>query len=274
MKLAIIIGIWFTTLSSPVGFVSPPACLAQSTPSAIDAFDETGLTQLMQAAWDGDSNQVKKLLKAGANAKLSDQYGWTALNYAIAMKHAGAVKALLAGGATVNTRDRRDRTPLMWAVLSGKTELITILLADGAEVKAADKEGLTAYSFAVAKGKDGMVKVLRKAGGTGPLTEEIDPNLKYVPLGPIDRVPQLLSRYDGNRVLLKASMQQKMIGTISLRVLIGKDGKVSKVKVIKKMGERVTELAVRLAFDLQSTPPQNDGTAVEWWYPLQVTFGS
>ncbi|MEO6392603.1 MAG: ankyrin repeat domain-containing protein [Pyrinomonadaceae bacterium] len=271
MKLTIVINLSFFVLLSPVGLIVASGFSAQLTPSTIDASDETGLTQLMQAAWDGDSKRAKNLLKSRASTDLADQYGWTALNYAIAQKHSDIVKALLAGGATVKTRDRRDRTPLMWAAISGKTEIVRMLITGGSDMKASDKKGLTAYSFAVANENNDVTKVLREAGGAGPPAEKTEPNMTLVP---IDRAPKLLNAQDVSRLLLRESIEQKMMGIISLRILIGRDGKVSKVKVIKKLGDRLTESAIRLAFGLQTTPPQNDGTTVEYWYPFRITFGS
>ena len=54
------------------------------------------------------------------------------------------VKLLLKNGADVNTRDEQDMTALMWASERGHTEMVKLLLENGAHVNAKDVYGYTA----------------------------------------------------------------------------------------------------------------------------------
>jgi len=58
------------------------------------------------------------------------------------------VKRLLDSGATVETRDKRTgRTPLMLAAQHGHPDTVSLLLERGANASARDKEGWTAYGL-------------------------------------------------------------------------------------------------------------------------------
>jgi hypothetical protein len=265
--LLVLLGSVFCGLPNAAPWRTRPERGAVST---IDAKDETGLTALMQAAWEGETGPVKKLLQSGADPKIADQYGWTALNYAVAIEHADTAKVLTAGGATVNIRDRRQLTPLMWAALSGKSEIVTVLLAGGAEVNAADPKGATAFSFAVAKGHNSIAKALRKAGGVGPQVEKAD--LPQA-IAPVDRQPKPLNGPEISQAFFLEARKTKPSGTISLRLQLGVDGKVKQVKVVKRMSGPLTEAAVRIAFGVRVTPAEIDGKPVEYWYAFRFSMG-
>jgi Ankyrin repeats (3 copies) len=91
-------------------------------------------TPLMQAAANGDTKEVQKLLAAGADVNARDQSGQTALIIACRTPHVPPelVKALVAAGADVNTRSRNDYTALSWATTRGNTEVIRVLRRSGA----------------------------------------------------------------------------------------------------------------------------------------------
>jgi len=54
------------------------------------------------------------------------------------------VKLLLKNGADVNARDKQDMTALMWASERGHTEMVKLLLENGADVNANNNDGQTA----------------------------------------------------------------------------------------------------------------------------------
>ena len=56
--------------------------------------DEEGLTPLMRAAWNGHADVVAALLKADADAALTDAQGRTAMNYAKRAGNGGIIQLL------------------------------------------------------------------------------------------------------------------------------------------------------------------------------------
>jgi Ankyrin repeats (3 copies) len=90
------------------------------------------LTRLMHAAWVGNVNRVKWLLRRGASVDKADKWGNTALVWASRSGgHVEAVRELLVGGADVNKGDNYGWTSLMLASRSGDFEVVRELLAHG-----------------------------------------------------------------------------------------------------------------------------------------------
>ncbi len=143
---------------------------------------------LKEAAWNKDHKMAKKLIQLGANIKMANKFGDTALHsaaYQNAIKVArylirlGAnvnaigkdgntplhrahsavmVKLLLNNGAHINLRNDNKRT----AIFTDKQAAsITLLIARGATMRLADKQGNTVLHYVQ---KPGDVAPLIKAG--------------------------------------------------------------------------------------------------------------
>ena len=76
----------------------------------------------MWAAANDDLELVRALIKAGANVKLKNQFGTTALTEAAIIGSAPIIDALLKAGADPNTRNPEGETPLMAVARSGKVD--------------------------------------------------------------------------------------------------------------------------------------------------------
>ena len=79
----------------------------------------SGTTALIAAAKHGHHAAVEALLQNGANAKLADMHGRTALHYA-ATQSTDLVKMLITAGARVNDKSTSGETALILAVKTGK----------------------------------------------------------------------------------------------------------------------------------------------------------
>ena len=58
--------------------------------------------ELLEAACEGNVNEVKRLIVDGADVNASDDYGWTALMIAAGCGHTETCEMLIAKGADVN----------------------------------------------------------------------------------------------------------------------------------------------------------------------------
>lgn len=131
-----------------------PARAAKTQPAPASAninapVDEHGNTALMFAARDGDAEEVKRLLAAGANVNASNNIGCTALILAAYFGRVEMVSFLINSGAYVNARDDFGMTPLMNASQNGHAEIVRRLINAGADVNIAAAQGVTALSLAV-----------------------------------------------------------------------------------------------------------------------------
>jgi hypothetical protein len=117
-------------------------------------------SDLLTAAKQGDTNQVKDLLDRGADVNAKHKGGQTALMYAVIKGHTDTIKILLDKGADVNAKDMYGDTALMEATFKGHTDTIKILLDRGADVNAKDEDGYTASMYAKERGYTEIVELL------------------------------------------------------------------------------------------------------------------
>jgi len=59
---------------------------------------------LIEAAGEGDLQEVERLLNSGADVNAADDYGWTALMRAVSRDHLNMVRLLLDKGLTLMQR--------------------------------------------------------------------------------------------------------------------------------------------------------------------------
>lgn len=98
-----------------------------------------------------DVNIMKLLIEKGADVKLVNKYGRTALHYAAAesFNGMGKMKLLIEKGADVNAKDKYDSTPLHTLVIRTKdVDAVKFLVENGADVNAVDNFGNTVLNYA------------------------------------------------------------------------------------------------------------------------------
>ena len=143
---------------------------------------------LGMAAEQGLTNIVDKLLKAGANINLKDEYEMTALMYAARegremtfvcgnalqdlsdielnkietyQGNTDTIKLLLDNGANPDEQNKEGQTALMLAAERGHLATAKVLLASGANINIKDNNNNTALMLAARKGHIKMVQLLK-----------------------------------------------------------------------------------------------------------------
>lgn len=89
---------------------------------------------LHRAAYFGDVEKIKVLLKAGEKVNAQNKEGATPLHWAAFKGHEAAAKALLNAGANVNARTKKGSTPLGLATTYKQEALIRLLKQRGGEI--------------------------------------------------------------------------------------------------------------------------------------------
>ncbi len=117
--------------------------------------------EFLTASKDGSFEQVKLLLKQGANVDVCTSKGNTALMLAACYKSSiKIVRLLLECNANVNLINESGRTALMEACHNGYLEKVKLLLDKGADANVMDVSGSTAMMHASCQGFDAIVILL------------------------------------------------------------------------------------------------------------------
>jgi ankyrin repeat protein len=124
-----------------------------------------GTTALHWAVYNDEDDLVDRLIAAGANPNLRNDYGATPLAEAAITGNAQVIRKLLKAGADVESRNADGQTALMIVARSANLEAANLLLKAGANVNAKENwRGQTALMWAAAQSQPGMVQLLIKHG--------------------------------------------------------------------------------------------------------------
>lgn len=114
----------------------------------------------------GDTAALEAALTAGADAKVRDRRGGSALAHAAARGDQAAVSLLLTHGAEADAASNAGNAPLMSAAARGHLEVIKTLLAAGADPEKKNKWGLGPADWAQWSDKAPDVLALLRVGRT------------------------------------------------------------------------------------------------------------
>ncbi|HKP13500.1 MAG TPA: TonB family protein [Blastocatellia bacterium] len=70
----------------------------------------------------------------------------------------------------------------------------------------------------------------------------------------------------------REARDNKVQGTVTLRVLVGDDGTVKQVKVVRGLPYGLSDEAVRLAFEVRFKPAMKAGKPVPFWQTMSIEF--
>lgn len=119
-----------------------------------------GVTALMFASGNGNTEMVEYLLKRGANINRKAAQGHTALTWAIDSNHHEIVVFLIQNGADINVKNAIGETPLHRAVGKDFSMVAEILIRAGARVDETMDSGATPLHMASAYCKLHSAKLL------------------------------------------------------------------------------------------------------------------
>lgn len=113
------------------------------------------------AAMRGDVDEVRVLLRAGADVNAAQGDGMTALHWAAMSGSVGLAEVLVYAGANLEAQTRLGGfTPLLVASQAGSAEMVQKLLGAGADANTTTSTGETALHFAAASGNPAAIAAL------------------------------------------------------------------------------------------------------------------
>lgn len=150
------------------------ACLLDAPLASQESTTLTaGQQQLMEAAYLGQLDEVKRLVSEGTTIGFADPENRTPLMVASFNGHTPVLRFLLEKGAKLDARDSSGRTALMYASSGPFEEAVTFLLEQGAEVNAQGTlEGFTALMTAASEGLVEIVRLLLVNGADPSLVDK------------------------------------------------------------------------------------------------------
>src|SRR5690606_5411947 len=157
-----------TTCISGLALADQPAARAAATSTPIStatAMDADGTTPLHWAVYRNDLEAVKRLLKAGADARAHNDYGATPLSEAAVTGNVEIIRRLLDAGADARAANADGQAALMIIARSANVEAAKLLLERGADVNQREQwRGQTALMWAAAEAQPDMVRLLIRHG--------------------------------------------------------------------------------------------------------------
>ena len=96
-------------------------------------FNNTLNILLLQTAENNNLERLKLLVDEVVDINIRDEYGKTALRYAVENGHLEVVKYLIDKGADINVKDNYGKTALTWASRNGHLEVAEFLKSKGAK---------------------------------------------------------------------------------------------------------------------------------------------
>ncbi|GFO06809.1 ankyrin repeat-containing domain [Plakobranchus ocellatus] len=139
-------------------FSEPEEEILRLFASQYNQFSRYGMTPLMLAAEKCNAKSVKILLKLGADPKMANLTGDTALHWATDTE---MTCLLIQAGADLEARGRFGRTPLLKAACTGNTDVINELKKYGAVMTAVDDEGNSALHMMVGRIDESVEETFR-----------------------------------------------------------------------------------------------------------------
>jgi ankyrin repeat protein len=152
-----------TILCTALLAVALPVAAQQKTD--VNRREVDGSTPLQWAVYEGNAQEVERLLKAGATVSLANNYGVTAMELAAEVANTKILKLLLDAGANVESPNPDGQTALLAVARTGNLEAAQLLLDRGAKVDAREKwGGQTALMWASARRHPKMMELLISKG--------------------------------------------------------------------------------------------------------------
>jgi len=145
--------------------VSPRAATQKSAAAGVNRRGVDGTTPLLRAVYEVDAAEVRRLIKAGADVSLANNYGASPMGLAAEVGNAEIIKLLLDAGADAESANADGQTALLAVARTGNVEAADLLVKHGAKIDARERwGGQTALMWASARRHPQMMQFLISKG--------------------------------------------------------------------------------------------------------------
>lgn len=150
-------------------FIALPAMLIVGCGAShdvdVDQPTADGSTPLQWAVYKGDVAEVRRLIGAGADVALGNEYGATPMSLAAEVANTEVLELLLDAGADVESPNADGETALLLVARTGNVDAAKLLLEHGAAVDARESwGGQTPLMWASARRHPEMIELLIVSG--------------------------------------------------------------------------------------------------------------
>ena len=150
--------------------------LSRTSREDVNHRNPDGSTPLQWAVYKGDVAEARRLVRAGANVSLANNYSATPMSLAAEVGNTDMLKVLLEAGANVESPNADGQTALLAVARTGNVAAAQLLLDHGAAVDAKEKfGGQTPLMWASARRHPAMMELLI-ANGADVNARSIDRN--------------------------------------------------------------------------------------------------
>ena len=131
----------------------------------VNARQPDGSTPLQWAVYEGKTAEVRRLIDAGADVTLANEYGASPMSLAAEVADTAVLKMLLDAGADADSPNADGMTALMTVARTGNVEAAKLLIEHGATVDARENfGGQSALMWAAARRHPAMIEYLLEHG--------------------------------------------------------------------------------------------------------------
>ena len=116
--------------------------------AGINEADRSGVTPLMHAVYSGNSETAKIIVNKGANINIQDKDGQSALTYAVIYSQYELAEVLLKKGANFKSKTKTSETAIHYAASACDIRMTQILIDNGADIDIKTKDSQTALHYA------------------------------------------------------------------------------------------------------------------------------
>ncbi|KKI91010.1 ankyrin [Bacillus sp. SA1-12] len=128
--------------------------------ASFDKGGEAVKEKLFQAAKQGETNTVIRLIKEGVNINAQNSNGQTATMIATYQNDVATAKVLIEAGADVNIQDDMKNSPFLFAGAEGYIDILKLTIKAGADPTITNRYGGTALIPAAEHGYVDVIKEL------------------------------------------------------------------------------------------------------------------